>query len=145
MNTTLRRKLLLGIIVVLIGLAALFIYSSTDAALIDSHFGIHLPKTAIIEARNVQQFGFDGHVAWIITLSDTVDSAELVPDGFDELEITEDASSKYREVLGHFRAMLPTQFSTFGVTRVFIGGPDGNSFIGISETAKRLILFRFWT
>jgi hypothetical protein len=123
---------------------ALFLASSRDATRIRSHFGIRLPAGATILARRIDTFGFDGSVAWVVRLHESSEALRLVPEGFAELTPTDDWSSKYQEVLGHFKGQLPSAFSGFGKTRVFLGGPDGNSFIGISEAQDRIILYRFW-
>ena len=122
-----------------------WIASTSDSALIMSHFGIRIPANTTVVARRIDTFGFDGSVAWVIKLENHSEALGLVPKGFVELPPTTDSSSKYQEVLQHFQSQLNGDFSGFGEIRVFLGGPDGNSFIGVSKGQNWIMLLSFRT
>jgi hypothetical protein len=74
-----------------------------------------------------------------------VDVSEFLPEGIKELMMSAESWPKYQEVMYGFRCVLADEFSDFGKVRIFIGGSDGNSFVGFSECGGRVILFRLWT
>ncbi|MES9942503.1 MAG: hypothetical protein ABW104_20885 [Candidatus Thiodiazotropha sp. 6PLUC2] len=85
---------------------------------------------------------FDGQVGWLIN---TNSSIAKPPKGYTELPFSTDYSSKYTEVVYGFSQMFPRVSFENTRLKVFIGGPQGNSFVGISESRGIMVLSRFWS
>lgn len=109
---------------------------------VEDYFNVTIPKEAEYLATDINLLTVDGSAAWLIKVSSPID---LVPEGFAEVQFSEDKHSKHQEVQESLTRIFPADLHIRGPIRIFVGGPGGNSFIGVSQEGSKVYFFRFWT
>ena len=109
--------------------------------IVSQHFINVLPDEYEIIAENHDMALFDGSVSWLIKIDHP---KEFNPSDFIEIPYSSDQSSRYYEVQFTFVSLYPEASRMGDRIKILVGGPDGNSFIGIIGK-KTILLYRFWT
>lgn len=125
----------------------LFLIGCTEPTL-QSKFGINLPENALILATSHSSWEPDWNVAWLIEVHSEKENiiSDFVPKGFEVLPYSNESSMKnhyYRTKI--FNEMFDSESFKDGDMVIYIGGPEGNSFVAISKDKKQVIYHRFRT
>ena len=135
-----RKIVIVGVFLCLAVIASVHFYQQFNPTM-SKHFpSIASTKHSILATKHNIAL-FDGSVSWVIQSNSP---NNFMPPGFTEIPFSLEKSSKYYEVQSNLLNLYPEKELSDKFT-ILVGGPNGNSFIGIDTSNNLIVLYRFWS